>query len=297
MSQELIEVSSQWTQLVEASAIADQVARAHVLADYRQDKAPRTLSGQRDAIAVFEAYLTEAGVPMQGMADDLAPWSAVSAGLVNGFVRWCLARGYRIRSINNRLSVLRTYARLAAEAGHLPQERYQAITLVRTISHKEGRNLDAERAQTSVGTQKAEPTRISPAHVATIKQQLLAETMRVDTLASRDLLLFVLAAEHSLRCSELALLKRESLDLEAGLLRIYRKKGDRWQLHQLTPSALVAAQWYLQLCAVETWLFPGEQPGTGLATRSIYERFVAAGKRVSLEKLGPHDLRHYYATS
>jgi integrase len=120
--------------------------------------------------------------------------------------------------------------------------------------------------------------------------------MQSDTLASRDLLLFLLPAEHSLRVSELALLKRENLDLEAGLLRIYRQKTDRWQLHQLTPSALDAARYYLRLCAVETWLFPGEEPGTGLATRSIYDRISVLGKRVGLEALGPHDLRHYYAT-
>lgn len=44
------------------------------------------------------------------------------------------------------------------------------------------------------------------------------------------------------------------------------------------------------------WLFPGEQPGTGLATRSIYDRIATCGKLVGLDKLGPHDLRHYYAT-
>lgn len=53
--------------------------------------------------------------------------------------------------------------------------------------------------------------------------------LRNDTLASRNL---ILSAEHHLRCSELALLTRDSLDLGAGLLRLSRKKGDKWQLHQ-----------------------------------------------------------------
>jgi len=176
------------------------------------------------------------------------------------------------------------------------RERAQLIEMVHGISHKEGRNIDAERAHTSVGAKKAEPTQISPAHVALLKQQLQAEAAGGDTLASRDLLLFLLPAEHSLRCSEIALLKREHLDLEAGLLRVYRQKTDRWQLHQLTPATLAAAQQYLRLCAVETWLFPGEQPGTALATRSIYARIAVLGRRVGLEALGPHDLRHYYAT-
>ncbi len=295
MSQEVTEYQDR-SALVMAARIADQVAQEQVLADYRLGKEPSTIRRQRGDLACFEAFLKDAGAPMTNLSEDLALWAPISPGLVKAFLRWQLTKNYRIDTINVRLSTVKTYIRLAASAGYVPAERAQLVELIHEISHREGRNIDAERAQTSVGAKKAEPTRISPAHVAVIKQQLLEETMRGDTLASRDLLLFVLPAEHSLRCSELALLTRDSLDLEAGLLRIYRKKGDTWQLHQLTPAALVAAQWYLRLCAVETWLFPGAEPGTGLATRSIYDRIVAAGKRVGLEKLGPHDLRHYYAT-
>jgi integrase len=286
----------QASNLAMAAQIADQMAQANVLADYRRGKEPKTLQRQRTDLELFEAFLAEVGAPTTGLVDDLALWTEISSGLVKAFVNWQLAKGYRIGSINVRLSTVKTYAQLAAQAGYLSGDRAQLIELVHGISHKEGRNIDATREQTSVGAKKQEPTRISPAHVALLKQQLLTEAMQDDTLASRDLLLFLLPAEHSLRCSELALLKRENLDLEAGLLRIYRQKTDRWQLHQLTPSALDAARHYLRLCAVATWLFPGEEPGTGLATRSIYARIAVLGKRVGLEALGPHDLRHYYAT-
>lgn len=279
-----------------AAQIADQVAQENALADYRAGKEENTIKRQRGDIALFERFLREAGAPMTNLSEDLTLWAPITAGLVKAFQRWQLTKGYRIDTINVRTSTVKMYLRLAALAGHASAEQAQLVALIHDISHKAGRNIDADREQTSVGAKKSEPTRISPAHVASVKQQLLEETMRGDTLASRDLLLFVLAAEHSLRCSELALLKLENLDLEAGLLRIYRKKGDKWQRHQLTPSALLAARWYLQLCAVEGWLFPGEAPGTGLATRSIYDRIAACGKLVGLEKLGPHDLRHYYAT-
>lgn len=296
MSDSLIVLPSQPSALAVAAQIADQLARANVLASYRQGKGPKTLQRQRVDLALFEMFLAEAGAPTTGLVDSLALWAEVSPGLVEAFLNWQLVKGYRIGSINVRLSTVKTYVRLAAQAGYIPGDRAQLIELVHGISHKQGRNIDALRQQTSMSAKKHEPTKISPAHVALLKQQLLAETMQGDTLASRDLLLFLLAAEHSLRCSELALLKRENLDLEAGLLRIYRQKTDRWQLHQLTPSALAAAQYYLRLCVVETWLFPGEEPGMGLATRSIYDRISLLGKRVGLKALGPHDLRHYYAT-
>lgn len=296
MSQELVEFSGQLAQLAQAAQIADQFAQAEVLSDYRRGKAPRTLSGQREAIAVFETFLTEAGVPIQGMADNLALWTAISQGLVKAFVRWQLTRGYRIGSLNHCLSTIRTYARLAAEAGFLSQDRYQAITLVHTISKKEGRNIDAEREVTSLGAKKREPTRIGPSHVALIKQQLRALARQGDTLASRDFLLFCLLADHGLRCSEAANLSRTSLDLSAGILHIYRHKTDRRQLHRLTPDALEAAQIYVRTCAIEAQLFAGEKPGTGLATRSINARLGVLGRLADLSGLSPHDLRHYYAT-
>jgi integrase len=279
-----------------AAQIADQVAKEQTLADYRFGKEDNTIRRQRGDLALFEKFLAEAGAPVVNLSEDLQLWRPISAGLVKAYQRWQLTKGYRIDSINVRISTIKTYMKLAAQAGHVSTEQAQLVELIHEISHKEGRNFDATREQTSVGAKKSEPTRLSPSHVAAIKQQLLEETMRGDTLASRDLLLFILPAEHSLRCSELHLLRKEHLELEAGELRIYRKKTDRWQRHILTPAALIAAQWYLKLCAVDAWLFPGEAPGTSLATRSIYDRIVACGKRVDLEKLGPHDLRHYFAT-
>jgi hypothetical protein len=107
-----------------------------------------------------------AGAPTAGLVDDLALWTEISPGLVKAFVNWQLARGYRIGSINVRLSTVKTYVQLAAQAGYLPGDRAQLIELVHGISHKEGRNIDATRQQTSVGAKKHEPTRISPAHMA-----------------------------------------------------------------------------------------------------------------------------------
>ena len=91
------------------------------------------MARQRDDIALFESYLAEAGVRMTGMADDLRLWAEVSQGLVSGFLRWQLKKGYSVGSVNVRLSTVRTYTRLAANAGHLPTTAYREITTIRTI--------------------------------------------------------------------------------------------------------------------------------------------------------------------
>jgi hypothetical protein len=165
-----------------ALARADQVAQAQVLADYRQGKAANTLARQCDDIALFETYLAEAGVVVSDMAENLALWAHVSQGLIRGFVRWQLQRGYTVGTVNVRLSTVKTYARLATSAGYLPTERYQLISTVRTISGKEGRNINERREVSRVGHKKAGPVAISPAHVALIKQKLRVLAMQGDQL-------------------------------------------------------------------------------------------------------------------
>ena len=280
----------------QAAQAIRQAVRQDAFSRYQRRKADNTVKRQKGDIALFEKFLEEKGISQQNLFTDPNTWRIVTFALVEHFVEWQIEQGYAIDSINIRLSTIKQYAALSCQVGVLSSDELFRIREVKGFRRIEGRRIDAKREVTRVGPKKGEPTRISPAQVATIKQQLLEEAIHGDTLASRDLLLFVLAAEHSLRCSELALLTRDSLDLETGQLRIYRQKTDRQQLHQLTPSTLVAAQWYFRLCAVEMWLFPGEQPGAGLATRSIYDRIATCGKRVGLDTLGPHDLRHYYAT-
>jgi integrase len=284
------------TPLARAARVADSIAQAQTLEDYRTGKAENTLARQRDDIALFESYLAEAGVGIEGMVDDLRPWADVSHGLVSGFVRWQLGKGYSVGSVNVRLSTVRTYARLAAKAGYLATTAYQEITLIRTISGREGRNIDEGRKVSRVGHKKAEPVAISPSHVALIKSRLRELAREGDSLAVRDWLLFCLLADHGLRCSEVAGLSGSSIDTSTGLLKFYRRKVHKWQLHRLTPATLAAAQVYLQTFTVQKHLFLGEEPGTGLATRTINWRVGELGRLAGLEGVSPHDIRHYWAT-
>jgi integrase len=288
--------SGNLSELARAAQVADSIAQAQTLEDYRTGKASNTLARQRDDIALFEAYLVEAGVQIAGMADDLHLWADISQGLVSGFVRWQLAKGYSVGSVNVRLSTVRTYARLAAKAGYLPTTAYQEITTIRTISGREGRNIDERREVTRVGYKKAGPVAISPSHVALIKSRLRELAREGDRLALRDWLLFCLLADHGLRCSEVAGLSGTGIDTSTGLLKFYRRKVHKWQIHRLTPATLAAAQVYLQTFTVHEHLFLGEEPGTALATRTINWRVGELGRLAGLEGISPHDIRHYWAT-
>ena len=63
-------------------------------------------------------------------------------------------------------------------------------------------------------------------------------------MAVRDWLLFCLLADHGLHCSEIAGLSSINIDISTGLLKFYRRRVHKWQIHRLTPDTLAAAQVY-----------------------------------------------------
>lgn len=85
--------------------------------------------------------------------------NGVSYGLLDGYVRWMLAEGYAIGSINVRSSTVKAYCKLVAKAGILPATEYALIKLVTGYRHSEGRNVDKTRAITRKGEKKANAVR------------------------------------------------------------------------------------------------------------------------------------------
>jgi len=281
--------------LGQAAQAADAAAKVAVFQNYLQKIAVETRRRQIGDIALFQQYLQAAHVEIVGMADDLSLWSDVSDGLLEGFLRWQLQKGYRIGSINVRLATVKAYCRLAMKAGYLAVESYQRIQVVEGIRKAEGINIDEQREVTRVGVKKSEPIRLTPVHVSVIKRELRKRADQDEYCAS-SLLLFCLMTDLGLRCGEVAPLKREHIDLEVGELRFYRHKVKKWQRHELKPDVFVAARLYFERYHPGVYLFPGEESGRNLATRSVNWRVGEMGMLVGVEGLSPHDLRHYWAT-
>lgn len=277
--------------------VADAFAQVNTLSDYREGKANSTMDRQRDDVACLETFLREGGVENPGMYDDLSLWGDMSAGLVKAFIRWMLQKkGLTIGTVNVRISTVRTYCKLAMSAGHLPTEAYQLIKAIPKISEKEGHHIDEKREVSRVGHKKAEATRISPSHMALLKQRLRMLANSGDVYAVSNLFLLCLLADHGLRCVEVSEATSAYIQLDTGMLRFYRKKTHKWQNIRLTADALDAAQRYFAIYKPTTWLFPGEDGGKPLARRTINWRVGQMGLLINIEHLSPHDLRHYFAT-
>jgi integrase len=286
--------------LSQAAAAADRAASSAIFAEYRRQLASRTRSAHDQDLARCALYLADVGVAVGALAAEPAAWAGFTWGLVEGFKRWMLREGYALATLNRSLATIKSYTRLAAQAGALSAEQATLIAAVKGYGRKQGRNLDADRATTRRSAKKPQAVRLSLAHARALKEQP-GDTPQ----GRRDALLICLLLDHGLRVGELAALTVGSVDLAAGTLTFYREKVDLTQTHLLSAATLRAALAYLQHdragAAVKEALLLGSRRGGGLhgtlGVRSIQARVQLLGVSIGLKQLSPHDLRHYWASA
>ncbi len=304
-----------------AGQVANRIAGAAVFTDYQARKAANTLRRQAGDLALFSDYLAAAGIPGElptgdDLASDPASWAGVSWGLVAGFVRWLLSEGYSVSSVNVRLSTVKVYAALAAQAGALDRQELALIQAVKGYKRADAKHLDEKRqaagkptrrdTRRGLTTNSGDPVRAGrkTQPVSISKDQAAALKNRPDTpQGRRDALLMCLLLDHGLRVGEAARLTVDCFDLKAGELRFYRPKVDKVQTHRLTSDTLRAARAYLATDAPALGnVWRGSRKGkhgltgAGLSARAITERVRALGAALGLAGLSAHDCRHYWAT-
>lgn len=295
------QLSLQPVQTYTVGELANHYARKNTLKDYQDTLSANTLRRQRDDLAVFAEYLKEAGLLID--ADDLyeneASWSAITFGLVKGFKHWLGQQGYAIGSINVRLSTVRSYCKLACDAGYLSTDELLRIQGTHGYTHKGGKHFDEKRAKqgpTRIGKKKAEPIFLT-------KEQAKALRTQPDTpQGHRDTLLMCLLIDQGLRCGEIAGLKRCNVNVRDGLLIFYRPKVDKEQTHKLRRPTMIALARYLECVdlAPDQPLLVGSRIGGTLqgvmSERAITKRMNYLGKKIGIENLSAHDGRHSWAT-
>lgn len=283
-----------------AGQAADHAASKHVFADYHSRKADNTIDAQRFDLAVFAQYLDLAGVNANGewLQNHPETWQGVTWGLVQGFVKWQLAQGFAVGSINRRLSTVKTYAKLAAQAGAISAQDLALIKTVAGYGQKEAKRADEKRTVSRVGTKKAEHTSITDEQAKALKTQPDTPQGR------RDAVLMCLLLDHGLRVGEVAMLAVANIDLKNGMITgFYRPKVDKTQNNKLSADTLKALRAYFENNDAPALgsLLRGSRKGgkldqCGMSETSISERVRTLGKALGIDNLSAHDCRHYWAT-
>lgn len=287
------------TELELVGQLANEAARANVFRDFQERKSSNTLRAYEAALHLFAKFLKETGVEVGDLMNEPKAWRGVTWGLVEGFLRWQLLKGYAIASINTRLSVVRKHAALAATAGIIEPTEVAMIKMVKGYRHGEGKEINGKREAASISTRKgpkkAEHITITPEQAEQLRRQPNTPQGR------RDAVLISLMIELGLRIGEVALLSASDFNLDAGELTFYRPKVDKIQTHTLPPATLEAVTRYMHDAFRDGPLLRGSKKGgkltkSGMSNEAISDRVRTLGERVGIHRLSAHDLRHHWAT-
>jgi integrase len=287
--------------IVIAGQSANKAAAQATFTEYRERKAANTVRRQDADLALFAQYLQEAGLEVSSFATDPTAWRGITWGLVEGFVRWQLLKGYSVESVNVRLSTVKTYAQLSLRAGTLDMAAYAMIRTVKGYSHKETKRIDEKRKDDGLAVRKG----TKKAHAVVITDNQAAQLMADDGTSKgrRDALLMCLMLDHGLRVGEIATLQVTDFDLKARRLVFYRQKVDKTQTHRLTDRTLQRARSYFRIAPQEgnVWRHADRKGRKGLTTQGLSERGInkrveLLGRKIGIDRLSPHDCRHYWVT-
>ena len=249
-----------------SEALADGVTRfLHGLRNERQ-LSPHTASAyQRDLAALVEYC----------KAQGLTAWSALDSQHVRSFAAQCHRRGLAPRSIQRRLSAVRSLCRFLIREGEL--------------AHEPAAGVQAPKARRRL------PTTLDADTMAR-----LLEFRSDERLGMRDKAIMELFYSSGLRLAELLGLDLTDLDLRDRTVRVMGK-GRKARIVPVGRQAAAAlARWLQERAALvavgETAVFVGVN-GRRLGPRIVQRRIASWARLQGLpEHVHPHMFRHSFAS-
>lgn len=205
--------------------------------------------------------------------EQISDWAAVTPALVRRFAAELHRKGQSGRSIQRRLSALRTFFRYLIRESEITSNPAQDIAAPKSPQHL-------------------------PDVLSADRMQQLLECNTDDPLLQRDLAMFELMYSSGLRLSELVSLNLDDIDRQ--LVRV-TGKGNRSRTVPVGKIAIAALERWLKVRASfiqseEHALFLSRR-GNRISTRSVQKRLAQWARRQGLnESTHPHILRHSFAS-
>ena len=288
--------------MADFARVADAYAGQSTFERILTGKSANTRIAYQTDLETWKSYLSAGGLDVSGCdyGNDPACWRGITHGVVIAYVEWLKQQGFSIASINRKLSCVRAFCAMAAQAGVIPGDVLAMIQTVGTIRRGQGLEIDRGRKQTRINrpnAKKAKSVELTPAQAHSLKAQPNTPQGR------RDALLMCLLLDHGLRAGEVAVLTLNNFNLQHGTVTFWRDKVEKEQTHELTRDTLTALHNCIDsgdIQPMELLLRASLKSGAlgkgGMSEVAISARVRTLGARINVIGLSAHDCRHYWAT-
>jgi len=202
-------------------------------------------------------------------------WRDLDTHQVRKYAAQCHRRGLSGRSIQRRLSALRTF--------------YNYLLREQQVSHNPGLDVRAPKSEQHL------PDTLNVDDITR-----LMNVSRTDTLALRDLAILELLYSSGLRLAELVALNTGDMDFNECVVRV-TGKGAKTRVLPVGDKAVAALRAWMQvrprqLQDRETAIFTGRS-GKRLGARAVQQRVKDWARRQGVPgDIHPHTLRHSFAS-
>jgi len=251
----------------------------------------------------MRSHATEA---LQGFARHLASERRLSPHTSSGYARdlaaltqWCDQQGLEDWEALDHAH-LRTFCARSHAAGIGPRSIQRRLSAIRTFYEYLQREGLA-RHNPAVGVQAPKTSKRLPRTVDVDQMQRLLEHKPDDALAERDLAMMELFYSSGLRLAELLSLDLGGVDLGDATVRV-TGKGSKTRVVPVGSKALTALRHWISVTRPtlaardEMALFVGRN-GRRLGARAVQLRIAAAARQQGVQvRLHPHLFRHSFAT-
>src|SRR6185437_643785 len=220
----------------------------------------------------------------------LEEWSALDHQHIRKFAADAHKHGLSPRSVQRRLSAVRSFYEFLIRANHPPREAGDRPVELSGVTHNPGYDVRAPKAA------KRLPETLDPDQMAR-----LLEIAPGDCFVTRDHAIMELLYSSGLRLAELVGLNLLDLDLPDRMVDVLRGKGEKGRRVPVGSVAIrVLERWLQERTAVakpgETALFVG-RGGRRLGRRAVQARVAYWARRQGLSMhVYPHLFRHSFAT-
>lgn len=199
-----------------------------------------------------------------------------------------------INTINQEVSILCKFAKIAHAAGYLPDDHYNLIRDIEGIKPSEAEEINKGRDGSRCNNAK----KAAPVQLSLLQMELLKHDHPETLKGKRDQLFFCLLLDHGQRVGDMVNLTTDNVDMDNRTLTFRTQKTNCDMRLQMTGDVYRAFREYFAMwkpsagSSIWTGVNKSDIPSGSFSKRAAQKMITEAAAKYGIENFSAHDCRH-----